>query len=262
MRRFILNADDLGLSEGINLGIAKSVKEGLVKSTSVMVNMPEAEKGIELVQESNPNVEINLHINFTLGYPVYEPIEEIESLLDGNGQFLSSSHYKNGGTLSFSYPAIKKEMRAQILRFKELLGDFPVHMETHSVGDQAVGQALYELAAEYDIHANLFYDYQPPKELPYEKTQIPDFAKLMTVLNRGTKLVDFEEDHFGYHDLPEDQVIEFHFHPGYLDQFVLDNSSLTLPRCQDLATLISPELKEWFQEKENKVVNFASLKKN
>ena len=47
MRRFILNADDLGLSEGINLGIAKSVKEGLVKSTSVMVNMPEAEKGIE-----------------------------------------------------------------------------------------------------------------------------------------------------------------------------------------------------------------------
>lgn len=70
MRKFILNADDLGMSEAINLGIAKSVEEGIVRSTSLMVNMPEAKAGVTLIQAIDPTVEINLHINFTLGKPV------------------------------------------------------------------------------------------------------------------------------------------------------------------------------------------------
>lgn len=259
MRKFILNADDLGMSEAINFGIAKSVREGIVKSTSLMVNMPETKAGASLIQATDPTVEINLHINFTLGKPVTDA-KKIPSLVDANGIFLSSSHYKNGGTLTFDYHEIKQEMEAQILCFKELLGEFPVHMETHSVGDQAVGQALFELAEKYGIHANLFYGYQPPKELPFRVAEIPDFGKLMSVLNRGTKLSDFTDDAFGYETLPEETVIELHLHPGFLDQYVLDHSTLTLPRCQDLETLTSSALKKWFETKGYQVVDFASLK--
>ncbi|GAA2915687.1 ChbG/HpnK family deacetylase [Enterococcus pseudoavium] len=260
MRKFILNADDLGLSEAINLGIAKSIRDGLVNSTSLMVNLPEASAGVQLVQAIDPDFEINLHINFTLGQPVSKDTQAIASLLTENGEFLSSSHYKNGGTLRFDYQEIKKEMEAQILRFQELLGYLPVHMETHSVGDEAVGQALYELAKKYGIHANLFYGYQPPKELPYQAAQIPDFSKLMTVLNRGTTLADFSEDHFGYQNLAEEIVVELHLHPGFIDQYLLDHSSLTLPRCKDLVTLTSAELKDWFAKTDNQIVNFSSLR--
>lgn len=259
MRKFILNADDLGLSEAINSGIAKSIREGLVNSTSLMVNLPAAPAGIQLIKEIEPAFEINLHINFTLGRPVSQDTQAIASLLAENGEFLSSSHYKNGGTLRFDYQAIKKEMEAQILRFQELLGYLPVHMETHSVGDAAVGQALYELAEKYGIHANLFYGYQPPKALPYQAAQIPDFSKLMAVLNRGTTLADFADDQFGYQDLAEDIVVELHLHPGFIDQYLLDHSSLTLPRCKDLETLTSVELKDWFAQTGHQVVTFSSL---
>ena len=44
----LVRADDLGYSEAINYGIAKSVIDGIVKNVGVMVNMPATEHGLEL----------------------------------------------------------------------------------------------------------------------------------------------------------------------------------------------------------------------
>ena len=50
-----------------------------------------------------------------------------------------------------------------------------------------------------------------------------------------------------------------HFHPGYLDQYLLDNTSLTLPRCRDLATLCDPQVRRWLDEHEVELTNFDAL---
>jgi predicted glycoside hydrolase/deacetylase ChbG (UPF0249 family) len=50
MKKVIIRADDLGYSEGINYGIAKSVKEGLVGSVGVMTNMPAVGHGLKLLE--------------------------------------------------------------------------------------------------------------------------------------------------------------------------------------------------------------------
>ena len=58
----------------------------------------------------------------------------------------------------------------------------------------------------------------------------------------------------------EGKIVEFHFHPGYIDQFILDNSSLTLPRCKDLDTLCDKRVIKWFKEHNIKRISFGDLK--
>ena len=42
MKRCLVKADDYGFTEAISLGILKAYREGIVRSTGVMVNMPAA----------------------------------------------------------------------------------------------------------------------------------------------------------------------------------------------------------------------------
>ena len=49
MKRILIRADDLGFSRGINLGIADTVKAGLIRSVGVMANMEEAASGVEMI---------------------------------------------------------------------------------------------------------------------------------------------------------------------------------------------------------------------
>ena len=50
MKKILIRADDLGYSEGVNYGIAKSVKEGIIKSVGVMSNMPTVAHGLKLLE--------------------------------------------------------------------------------------------------------------------------------------------------------------------------------------------------------------------
>lgn len=95
--------------------------------------------------------------------------------------------------------------------------------------------------------------------MPYTEARVPDFAKLMTVVDRGVTVADFETDSFGFRELADEEVAELHFHPGYLDQFVIDHSSMTLPRCRDLDTLCQPELKQWLKAEGIEVITFEDL---
>lgn len=49
MKQLLIRADDLGYSYAIDLGIARTVHEGVVRSVGLMPNMPEASRGWSLV---------------------------------------------------------------------------------------------------------------------------------------------------------------------------------------------------------------------
>ena len=49
-RILIVNADDFGLSAGVNCGIAEAHDEGIVTSASLMVHMPAAAEAVTLVR--------------------------------------------------------------------------------------------------------------------------------------------------------------------------------------------------------------------
>ena len=49
MTKVIVRADDLGYSEAVNLGIEKTVKDGIINNVGVMVNMPATQHGLDLL---------------------------------------------------------------------------------------------------------------------------------------------------------------------------------------------------------------------
>jgi len=64
-RFLIINTDDSGYNNAIAKGILKGYREGLITSTSAMVNGPGAPKRIAAAHGSNPNLPTGLHLNLT-----------------------------------------------------------------------------------------------------------------------------------------------------------------------------------------------------
>src|SRR5438552_10820876 len=84
-RQLLVNADDFGLSPGVNRGILEAHHAGLVTSTSIMANLPAADDGAALVGTA-PRLEVGVHLNLTAGAPL-SPAVEIPSLVRENGSF-------------------------------------------------------------------------------------------------------------------------------------------------------------------------------
>ena len=61
MKKILLRADDLGYSEAVNLGIEKSIRQGLIRSLGVMVNMPATLHGVELIRDCD--IALGVHVN-------------------------------------------------------------------------------------------------------------------------------------------------------------------------------------------------------
>ena len=66
--KIIFNADDFGISQGVNKAICKAYHEGILNSASLMVNQKYASEAVEL-HKNMPNLNLGLHVNLTNEYP-------------------------------------------------------------------------------------------------------------------------------------------------------------------------------------------------
>ncbi|HKN22296.1 MAG TPA: ChbG/HpnK family deacetylase [Terracidiphilus sp.] len=89
MRRLIVNADDFGLTPGVNRAIIELHAAGLVTSTSLMARAGATDEAIELAR-ATPSLGVGCHVVLVDGEPVLEP-EKIPSLVDARtGRFPDS----------------------------------------------------------------------------------------------------------------------------------------------------------------------------
>jgi len=122
MRILIVNADDFGLTQGVNAGILGAYRHGIVTSTTALVNgaIPRAQVDAAL----DSGIGIGLHINLTLG----APITGAPSLVDGGGRFMRDARQ----AAARARPAeIEAEIGAQFERFETLFRRLPSHLDTH-----------------------------------------------------------------------------------------------------------------------------------
>jgi len=124
-KRLIVNADDLGRTPGINAGIFEAHDKGVVTSATLMVNYPAASAVAEL-SRSAPGLGIGLHVALT-GGPSALPPEQIPSLLDASGHLPAKPEGLGGARLEH----VLLEARAQLRRFRELMGRDPSHLDSH-----------------------------------------------------------------------------------------------------------------------------------
>ena len=130
MGALIVNADDFGWTPAVNEAIARLAALGTLSSTSVMVTMPHAGDVRRLVRE-DPDVGIGVHLTLTDGPPLL-PRDRIPSLVDGDGRFhppATLTRRLHRGRIPLSQVAA--ELRAQVDRARELVGDRLDHWDSH-----------------------------------------------------------------------------------------------------------------------------------
>jgi len=86
MKKLIINADDLGVSPGVNRAILHGAAQGVITAASLMVNMPYAEEAAAQIAATCPNLSLALHFCLT-GGPAILPPTEIPALVDAKGRF-------------------------------------------------------------------------------------------------------------------------------------------------------------------------------
>ncbi len=124
--RLIVNADDFGESDDVNQGVVQACRDGILTSASLMVTGPAAEGAVRLAK-AEPALGVGLHVVLTGARPV-RSVVEIPSLVNEAGQLVDMP-----ASLASARPAeVLDEMRAQLRRFRELMGRFPTHLDSHT----------------------------------------------------------------------------------------------------------------------------------
>jgi predicted glycoside hydrolase/deacetylase ChbG (UPF0249 family) len=131
MRRLILNADDFGLTRGINRAIAELFDAGTITSTTLMATGPAFDDAVSIAR-ARPSLGVGCHVLLVDGAPVSPPAN-IPTLLatDGRNFRRSLTHFLRDlylGRISLS--EIELESIAQIQKLQRV-GIHPTHVDTH-----------------------------------------------------------------------------------------------------------------------------------
>lgn len=234
MSKIIFNADDLGWSRGVNQGILKAYRYGVVNSSSWIVTTPYFDETIELIQV-NQLANIGIHINLTEGKPL---LKNHTTIVDEKGSFIRNLH-----TLEhIDMKEVHDEIEAQIE--KALATGVSInHMDTH-----------------HHIHATskfrkVFISFSNRYQLPLRKinnTVINPIKVLKFYLD--TKQAKYYTSHFSADFFASEATsqkliqilqknkgrnIEIMCHPGFTDE---ENGDYNLEREKELAILTSTEM--------------------
>lgn len=130
MKNLVLNADDFGLTLGVNEGIIRAHREGILTSTTLMANAPAFEDAVRRAHE-NSSLGVGVHLVLIGGPPVASRAE-VASLLDSEGQLPQSlpNFVARVTSGAIRQEHIEKELHAQIEKVRAA-GISPTHVDSH-----------------------------------------------------------------------------------------------------------------------------------
>lgn len=143
MKNLIVNADDLGWTEGVNRGIVEAHRKGLVTSTSLLANGRAFDSALE-VARTNPALGVGVHLNLSDGPPTAQR-QQVQGLVNESG------HLKDGpeslllriASRSLPLEEVEREWDAQIQKVRGS-GIHPTHLDGHKHVQMLPG--LFEIA--------------------------------------------------------------------------------------------------------------------
>ena len=109
-RRLIVNADDFGRSASTNQAVIRAHREGILTTTSLMVNEPAFEEAVALARE-HPRLGVGLHLTLLCGRSTLPP-DAIPGLVNARGEF--SNHPPNTGFRYFFLRSLREPLRREI----------------------------------------------------------------------------------------------------------------------------------------------------
>ena len=119
MKQLIVNADDFGLTPGVNRGILRAFQDGIVTSASLLVTGRAFEEGVALGRQ-NPDLDVGLHLALVEERPVLGR-EALPTLVDETGRFprTSGEFLRRAFLGRIRWDEVEREIAAQIARFQK-----------------------------------------------------------------------------------------------------------------------------------------------
>ena len=218
----IVNGDDFSASSGTNRGIVKAHLEGVLTSTSLMVDMPYAEEAARLCRDV-PLMSVGIHVMLTS--------EDCTPLID------------------FSSPVqCHAELDRQWDRFVELMGMPPTHLDAH-----------HNMHRD-PLLAPHFVEWANHHELPLrENSQVKYFSSFYGQWDGESHLEHISVENICVMLATEigDGFTELSCHPGYVDPaFETDYS---VERETELKTIRSPLVRQTMKDLGIELISYRDL---
>ncbi len=250
-RLLIVNADDFGLSRGQNYGIVEACRNGVVTSTTALVNGAAVEHAVAL-RTQVPELAVGLHFTLTLGKPVGNTPS-----LKREGQ-LGKWVWDMAAQGSLPLDEIADELACQYSRFIALFGEPPSHIDSHH-HVHMIG-AIFPLVAAFAREKGipLRVDRDDARRQGIEANEVrstsgfsSDFygdaistSLFMSILDAGLQRGD--------------SSLEIMTHPAFVDKTLMA-SKYCYPRLDELDVLTQPSLKEAIAERAFRPGTFRDL---
>ena len=160
MPQLIINADDFGLTPGVNRAIEELYRAGVLTSATLMASGAAFDDAVQIAHR-NPDLAVGCHIVLTDGAPVSPP-SEIPSLIEPSSGSVETSSFRSSLSSFYlailrkqiSHDQIEAEATAQI---KKLLtaGIHVSHIDTHKHTHllPPVARAVIRAAVQCGVHA-------------------------------------------------------------------------------------------------------------
>jgi chitin disaccharide deacetylase len=260
-RRLIVNADDFGLSVGVNAGIEEAVAAGVVTSATVMVNTPGFDDAVRRAAGLRDSLGIGLHFNLTTGAPV-APAPEVPSLLDRAGRFLTLAGFlRRALTGGVRAADVRREAEAQFARLRAAglaatHADSHRHVHAHPVVRGALGAAA-AAAGVTSVRRPIEPLWARPAgvagvakraligamwALPAGRRHVPNAASFRGLALSGDRA--FQARLLALLDALPEGTTELMVHPGHDDPSVAPWDPYIAQRALELAALLSAPVRE------------------
>jgi predicted glycoside hydrolase/deacetylase ChbG (UPF0249 family) len=259
--RLIIRGDDIGSTHGANLGCIQAYKEGIMRSTEIMVPCPWFPEAVEMLKEV-PGLDVGVHITLTSEWEniKWGPLTYAPSICDEDGYFYpqiwSSDRFPEERTIKgarWKLEEIEAEMRAQIelaLKYIPQVSHLSCHMGCNSI-DKSVADVFEQLAKEYglDINPTGYSVYNFPVRLKGETTR----ERVKSFIGGLKKLESGKTYLFVEHPASAGKEMEAVGHDGYY--------TVNADRQMVLEIFTSPEVKAAIAELGIELISYADLVK-
>jgi len=281
--KIIINADDFGLSEGVNRAVEQAYTDGILTSATIMSNMPAADQAVNIAKKL-PNLGIGVHLNLMEARPLSQD-GSVAVLLDDEG-FLACTPGKLSLKSLLSKKvraAIKAELAAQIEWVIDR-GIKPTHLDSHKHihAFPVIFPIVCSLAKSFDIAA-IRWSFEPKQvcSRPWPFTTAAgrkraSIVRKMAVINHlqnssflktgallgiaHTGMIDrsFWRALARYgNDLAP--VVEVMTHPGYPEGLETANTRLIRQRKIELDALCSEQTSKFLRDAGMVLVHYGQL---
>jgi len=249
--KVIFNADDFGLTKGVNLGIIETFKNGPVRSTTIMAGADEFEHAVKLSKD-NPNLKVGIHLTLTA---INSVGGVYQTLTDEKGKLLPLSIIEQRareGKLNLE--EVEVEYQAQIEKVLQA-GIKPSHLDSHhhTHGLLGVQDVVLKVARKYGIDKIRMVDNGPPESMrgglqTTDYFEVGFFGEGATFKNLKKLLRNVKKG-----------SVEVMVHPGYMDSVLPEISSYNKMRNVEKDILTSEELREFLKQGNYEIADFSDL---